>query len=130
MSDTETKCKYFNLGFCKHKELCKFLHPSEECTEKCNKNECMKRHIKACRYKNKCRYNKRYTYKHDTISQQNDFNFEIRNLLNKILDLVECQKKSDEKIKYLEEEIKSVKNKKKKKKLPTPLKNASPKQKN
>ena len=63
----------------------------------------------------KCRYKERCAYKHDTISQQNDYNFEIKNLQNKIKDLVECQKKSDEKIEYLEKEIKSMKNKKAKK---------------
>ena len=52
LSSVNTKrCKYYNRGYCKQRENCKFLHPTEECAlrDKCI-NNCLKRHRKICRY--------------------------------------------------------------------------------
>ena len=53
------RCKYYNRGYCKLRENCKFLHPKEDCTlrEKCQYN-CLKRHRIMCRYGIYCYHNK------------------------------------------------------------------------
>ena len=45
------KCKYFNIGFCKHKSKCRFMHPEQICEEylekyKCERKEFSLRHLK------------------------------------------------------------------------------------
>ena len=45
-------CKFFNKGFCKFTNKCKFEHPENKCTEEsCRNKACRKRHPKQCRYK-------------------------------------------------------------------------------
>jgi hypothetical protein len=53
---TQTRCKYFNRGFCREESRCKFLHPSEVCHEfetsgRCSQgSRCSLRHPRKCRY--------------------------------------------------------------------------------
>ena len=58
-SETETiprrKCRYFNRGYCKYKENCKYSHASKICEEYlkdgiCVLDRCADRHPKHCRY--------------------------------------------------------------------------------
>ena len=49
------KCRYFNRGFCKYKERCKFYHSPVICKEyleegMCKKVACSQRHPKVCKY--------------------------------------------------------------------------------
>ena len=49
------KCRYYNRGFCKYGEKCKFYHSSDICSDYveegiCHKSECVERHPKVCRY--------------------------------------------------------------------------------
>ena len=64
MPEVREKCKYFNSGYCKYQDRCKLLHPKEECDYKCKIINCMKRHIKPCRYETNCRYKENCAYKH------------------------------------------------------------------
>ena len=38
----KNKCKYFNSGYCKFQNDCKFMHPETSCRDK----QCQKRHAK------------------------------------------------------------------------------------
>ena len=48
------KCRYFNLGYCKHKKNCRFTHIDEVCQnyleDECKDRSCPNRHPKACKY--------------------------------------------------------------------------------
>ena len=56
MSEAKVKCKHFNSGYCKYLGKCKFLHPKEECENQCQQKNCMKCHVKLCRYGTNCRH--------------------------------------------------------------------------
>ena len=44
-------CKYENFGFCKKREDCENLHPTENCfVDNCNIINCTKRHPQPCRF--------------------------------------------------------------------------------
>ena len=50
------KCRYYNRGYCKYTEKCRFIHPKNSiCGEylknqKCDKEECCERHPKTCKW--------------------------------------------------------------------------------
>ena len=49
------KCYYFNKGYCKFKNKCKYYHPTCDCQNKCeNRKTCTKRHRRLCKYNDKC----------------------------------------------------------------------------
>ena len=55
MRDEADQCKYFCSGYCKFKSSCKLIHPKETCDgQDCMIKQCMKKHPKLCRYKEKC----------------------------------------------------------------------------
>jgi len=54
------KCKFYDKGFCKYKDECKYQHPIIDCTNNClDKQLCPKRHRKECKFKNKCYHNEK-----------------------------------------------------------------------
>ena len=74
----QSKCRYYNRGYCKEGRGCEFFHPSEEvCQEYCNfgscsqGRSCRQRHFKRCRYwlKGNCWRDKTCVYLH----KQEDF---------------------------------------------------------
>ena len=53
----EIRCKHYNRGFCKHKSLCRYVHPRTVCEAylkdgKCSLKTCSSRHPKKCKYQN------------------------------------------------------------------------------
>ena len=49
------KCRYFDRGYCKYKDKCRYTHPKNICTEylqsmKCESKECLWRHPRACKW--------------------------------------------------------------------------------
>ena len=53
--DDIKKCRYFNKGYCKYEEKCKFGHPLEICeihleSLKCTIKGCKRRHPKTCKW--------------------------------------------------------------------------------
>ena len=45
------KCRYYNTGYCKYKQKCKFIHSNETCkNQQCDGKGCSKRHPKACKW--------------------------------------------------------------------------------
>ena len=68
------KCKYYNGGYCKYKERCRFRHPGEVCknhlTGKCEVEKCPDRHPKPCKWfklKTGCRRKDLCDFLHDTL---------------------------------------------------------------
>ena len=66
-----TKCRYFNSGYCKYKNNCKFAHPSDICkATKSKKDVCQKRHPKLCKWcsgASGCSRGNSCEYSHDTL---------------------------------------------------------------
>ena len=60
------KCKFYNKGYCKHKENCKYYHPTNDCKICDNARTCRNRHRSICKYGNNCYHNKAKVceYKH------------------------------------------------------------------
>ena len=49
------KCRYFNRGYCKYKDKCRYMHSKNICTQylqsmKCDKKDCDGRHPKTCKW--------------------------------------------------------------------------------
>ena len=111
---TETKqqkkvCKFYNSGYCKYQGTCKFPHPSERCVGPCNKQSCLKRHPKPCRYGDKCRRKDICDYKHKLSSAETDLKAEITALKITIQTLLDENKGTSNKIVHLESELLKVK---------------------
>ena len=77
-----TKCRYFNSGYCKYKNNCKFIHPSEICKDsECRKDKCLKRHPKACKWyrgESGCKRGNTCEYSHDTLVCSDDAKTEFK----------------------------------------------------
>ena len=54
---TDMKCRYFNQGFCKKKNNCKYVHTNIDCDEDCAIAKCPNRHRIQCRNGDDCYYN-------------------------------------------------------------------------
>ena len=51
------KCKHFDRGFCKYKDLCAKVHPNEDCQGPCeDKRTCQKRHKIPCKNGPMCKW--------------------------------------------------------------------------
>ena len=110
MPEIREKWKYFNSGYCNYQNRCKLLHLKEECDYKCKIINCMKCHIKSCRYETNCRYKENCAYKHK--KEINPNTEEIVSLKKTMKVLLDYKSKSEAKIKHLEEELKAIKLKK------------------
>ena len=111
-------CKYFDNGYCRFGNDCKFWH-SEEVTcskSRCENVKCLKRHPKPCSYfrRRKCKFAERCKFKHDPLDT-ND-NDETLVMTNKIKALEEANKnlKKDLELKVIiiqakDEDIKTLK---------------------
>ena len=52
------KCRYYNRGYCKYTNKCRFIHPRHICSmymesNKCTKVNCNERHPKECKWNEK-----------------------------------------------------------------------------
>ena len=68
------RCRYFNYGFCKYKEKCRFIHPKEVCKTyiggNCEESSCQKRHPRACKYyqgQTGCKRTEGCEFSHDAL---------------------------------------------------------------
>ena len=61
---TSKTCKFYNTGFCKYSDACRFRHARENCLGKCDKRICEKRHPKPCKYGNGCKRGQTCCYNH------------------------------------------------------------------
>ena len=105
MSQEKAVCQFFRVGYCKYKTMCKLLHVKEECmSENCSSESCVKRHRKPCFYWKKfgnCKIGNKCEYKHDKRD-------DIKDLENKIDDLVAKNNAKDAIIEKLVEDVKSL----------------------
>ena len=70
------KCRYYNRGYCKYKQKCKYSHPKEICKEyltreTCENIECCDRHPRVCKWIDSnegCKRQKECDYLHVTIA--------------------------------------------------------------
>ena len=79
------KCRYFNVGYCKYKEKCRFTHPEEICKEyvegECKGFSCPSRHPKACKWfrgSTGCRRKEECHFSHDKIICSREKNDKIK----------------------------------------------------
>ena len=71
------KCRYFDGGYCKYKQKCRYIHPKHICEEflkgqKCEKKDCLDRHPRECKWERSsrgCKRNEECDYLH--VSQAN-----------------------------------------------------------
>ena len=71
-------CRYYNRGFCKYRNRCKFLHSNNICakyleTQKCDFKNCEDRHPKHCKWFNSnvgCRRSMECQYLHVKVAQR------------------------------------------------------------
>jgi hypothetical protein len=54
----EKRCRYYNKGFCKYVDKCRYFHPSEICPKhlensNCSEKKCNMRHPKLCKWSQK-----------------------------------------------------------------------------
>ena len=67
---------FYNVGYCKHKEKCRFEHGLEDCDNKCDYKQCIKRHRQVFKNGNNCKFKLRCEFKH-TLNPTNKPNFLI-----------------------------------------------------
>ena len=66
------KCRYFNRGYCKYKDKCRYTHPKDICSEhlqsiRCENQDCLGRHPRACKWLSKqggCKRGRECEYLH------------------------------------------------------------------
>ena len=101
----KTSCKFYNVGFCKFQDRCKFKHFKTICTKyACKDKICQHRHPKMCRYQEKFRRKTSCLYKHT----DKEPNIKVEEEIAKI------RRQSDiylEELRYLKEDIKVLKSK-------------------
>ena len=108
-------CKFFNTGFCKFVETCRFKHAKENCVDKCDRTICDKRHPKPCKYGIKCKRGQSCAYRHQTTPKENflavgnESKIQIESFKKAFWELFEQTKEYQTKISALEEEIASIK---------------------
>ena len=102
----ENVCKYHNVGFCKYKDKCMFLHSSDDCDQKCKINAYIKRHRKICKHGENCKYKQKCEFKHDRKSDANDKIYELNIAVKELLG---NNLKNEEKIMLLEQNVKEIK---------------------
>ena len=55
LQKVKKKCRYYNRGYCKYKQKCKYVDPEHVCQEhltmqKCENKECPRRHHRRCKW--------------------------------------------------------------------------------
>ena len=82
-------CKYFDNGYCRFQEACKFMHPRENCeNRKCENQQCPKKHPKYCKFfrRKKCKFHEKCLFRHEHFSEESSTDRESP-LKTKITDL-------------------------------------------
>ena len=99
----KSKCKHYNVGYCKFKDGCKFEHPKEDCqSQKCSIKNCPKRHRRSCKFGLKCKRSETCEFVHT----DQDNNSDISILKTQVDSLKNTVAEMSDKISNLEKEIK------------------------
>ena len=80
------KCRYFNYGYCKYKEKCRFLHPESICNLEgsCEGKGCPSRHPKACKWfggETGCKRRENCQFSHDTLASDDQKRTAHKNII-------------------------------------------------
>ena len=82
----KSRCRYFNSGYCKYKERCKFKHPERTCPKysdgECKGKDCEDRHPKPCKYfssKSGCKRGESCNFSHDTLAHGEHIAEKVKN---------------------------------------------------
>ena len=74
------KCKYYDKGYCKYKDQCRYYHPINDCYECDNTISCRNRHRNICKYGDMCFFNQKNgcEYKHE--NKETEVRAELHNI--------------------------------------------------
>ena len=88
-------CKYYNVGFCKCRDKCRFQHNKAECQNNSWRSKCIKRNKKLCKYGTNCTHQENCEFKQSnkTLTSNIDFKSDIENLKSLVKDLSDERKK-------------------------------------
>ena len=96
---TSKTCKFYNTGFCKYSDACRFRHAKENCSGKCDKRICEKRHPKPCKFGKGCKRGQTCCYNHlksaKIDTKQDDLKAEICALKKTLSDLLHAKSEVD-----------------------------------
>ena len=96
----QSKCRYWNKGFCREGDKCNFSHKREDCntylnTGKCKERTCQERHRRSCRYfatSNGCFRGDSCQYLHSTRNRvKRDNNDKLPDSRKEFQDEYSCQ---------------------------------------
>ena len=96
---TSKTCKFYNTGFCKYSNACRFRHAKENCLGECDKRICEKRHPKLCKFGSRCKRGQTCCYNHikspniytKQDDKQDDIKAEIYALKKTLSDLLDAK---------------------------------------
>ena len=109
----KTRCKFYNSGYCKFADKCKFRHFKTICSEsKCRSNTCTNRHPKLCRFKDEFRRRTSCLYIHvdNDITSNTEKELELQNftLRTEFKELYKITKTMESKIKQISQELQGI----------------------
>ena len=99
-----SKCKHYNVGYCRYKETCKLSHPKEDCeNQNCSDKKCPNRHRRRCRFCKSCRRKEICEFIHkpkDSDCDISEVKAQVEGLKNTVADM-------SVKIENIEKELKN-----------------------
>ena len=111
---SQSKCVYYDKGFCKEKEQCSKEHPSENCDGKCtDKKTCPLRHRKLCKNGDHCVFHEsdscEFLYDKEKNTEDKHMKEIIENIETQITNLTTRNDSLESRIMYLENENSQLK---------------------
>ena len=96
---TSKTCKFYNTGFCRYSNACRFRHAKENFLGECDKRICEKRHPKLCKFGSGCKRGQTCCYNHikspniytKQDEKQDDIKAEIYALKKTLSDLLDAK---------------------------------------
>ena len=108
----ETLCLHNKFGYCKFSETCRKFHMKEICQiERCEVQECLKRHPKICKYYEqyqRCKFGEFCAYSHRSINENVQTSELISDLSSRIGVLERKIEDKDREINDLNEKVKAI----------------------
>ena len=89
-----TKCQFYNIGYCKNKYKCIYLHPDSDCDQtECELTTCMKCHRIDCRNGIECYYygTGECEFRHDRMNENSNVQISYKSEYFRLLETIEKQ---------------------------------------
>ena len=94
---TQNVCRYFKFGFCRFKEMCRFMHISEVCENpSCEIKLCNLRHPRICNFfrdYNRCKFSEWCAFKH--VENNTHGSDSMKEIIEKLDNLTKAIKEKD-----------------------------------